>query len=389
MQLRKQRNSNLELLRIISMILIIFHHFVVHGMFGTDIALTNFNTYILLFMVMFGKLGVVIFILISAYFMIETKITLRKFLVLGGEVYFYSFLFLAIGIILLTPSSISVEILGQSLLPISHSGYWFITCYIILILFSPLMNKGIKSLSEKMLLKVILVAVILWSVFPTFIPPMTAYPVQMVYSGNNFQYTPLIWFFVIYLIGSYIRLYLDIDKLKTNKLIIGLVASILITYIGTLFFGYIDLTSKAYIWWSLPIEGIMKNSLFTGVYAENKFFILIASLCLFLLFLKRKEFSNKYINFLAGSALGVYLIHENTIVSNLLLWKTLDLPSYYNCPYLVLIGIILVAIIYIVCSGIDIIRRLTIEKLWIWIIDNKLNFLSKWIERMTDYIIEK
>ena len=240
-----------------------------------------------------------------------------------------------------------------------------------------------------MLLKVILVAVILWSVFPTFIPPMTSYPGQMVYSGNNFQYTPLIWFFVIYLIGSYIRLYLDIDKLKTNKLIIGLVASILITYIGTLFFGYIDLTSKAYIWWSLPIEGIMKNSLFTGVYAENKFFILIASLCLFLLFLKRKEFSNKYINFLAGSALGVYLIHENTIVSNLLLWKTLDLPSYYNCPYLVLIGIILVAIIYIVCSGIDIIRRLTIEKLWIWIIDNKLNFLSKWIERMTDYIIEK
>lgn len=109
MQIKNQRNTNLEILRIISMVLIILHHFVVHGMYGTDIVITNINTYILIFFAMFGKLSVVIFILISAYFMIETKFTIRKLLVLGGEVYFYSFLFLAIGIFILTPSNISVE----------------------------------------------------------------------------------------------------------------------------------------------------------------------------------------------------------------------------------------------------------------------------------------
>lgn len=388
MQIKNQRNTNLEILRIISMVLIILHHFVVHGMYGTDIVITNINTYILIFFAMFGKLSVVIFILISAYFMIETKFTIRKLLVLGGEVYFYSFLFLAIGIVILTPSNISVESLGQSLFPISHNGYWFVTCYIILMLFSPFMNKCIKALSQKALLKVIILSVILWSVFPTILPPMTSYPTQTVFTGNNFQYTPLIWFFVIYLIGSYIRLYLDLDKLKTNKLIIGLIVSIILTYIGTLIFGYVDVTSNAYLWWSLPIESIMKNTLFTGFYAENKFFILIASICIFLIFLKREEFSNKYINYLAGSALGVYLIHENTIVSTLL-WKPLHLTAYYNSPYLPLIGIIITILIYIVCSGIDIIRRLTIEKIWIWIVDNKLNFLSKWTEHVTDYLIEK
>ncbi|WP_295723295.1 hypothetical protein [uncultured Methanobrevibacter sp.] len=79
--------------------------------------------------------------------MIESKFTLRKLSVLGGEVYFYSFLFLALGIFILTPSNIAVESLGQSLFPISHSGYWFVTSYIILMLFSPFMNKCIKALS--------------------------------------------------------------------------------------------------------------------------------------------------------------------------------------------------------------------------------------------------
>ena len=55
-----------------------------------------------------------------------------------------------------------------------------------------------------------------------------------------------------------------------------------------------------------------------------------------------------------------------------------------------LIGNAIQIIVYIVCSGIDIIRRLTIEKLWIWIIDTKLDsILSKWINDITNYLIEK
>ena len=136
------------------------------------------------------------------------------------------------------------------------------------------------------------------------------------------------------------------------------------------------------------MEGVMQETLYMDFYLENKFFILIGSLCLFLLFLKRKEFTNKYINYLAGSAFGVYLIHCNCffIAS---IWSIFKVKSYYNSPYLFIIGILLTLLLYIVCSGIDIIRRLTIEKLWIWIIDNKLNSLPKWIEDKTDALIEK
>lgn len=301
MTLSKQRNTNLELLRIISMIFIIAHHLVVFGMGDFSFVGTNPNTFALYFLTMFGKIGVVIFILISSYFMIESEFTLRKLLILGGQVYFYSFLFLAVAILFLSLDVLTIPTIGASILPISHSGYWFITCYIILMLFSPFLNKFIKGVSKNTLIKVILLSVLLWSIFPTFIPAMASYPSQTIYVGNNFQYSPLILFFVIYLIGSYIRLYLDLDKLSFNKLIGGFVISVIILLIGTSLFGFLDLNSTAHLWWGYPSYGIIDNGLHHTFYLENKFFVLTASIFLFLIFLKRKEFSNKYINYIAGS----------------------------------------------------------------------------------------
>lgn len=234
---------------------------------------TNPNTFVLYFLTMFGKIGVLIFILISSYFMIESKFTLRKLLILVGEVYFYSFLFLAVGILFLSPENLTIPNIGASILPISHNGYWFITSYIILMLFSPFLNKFIKGISKNTLIKIILLSILLWYIFPTFIPPMTSYPSQTVYIGNNFQYSPLLIFFVIYLIGSYIRLYLDLDKISFNKLIGGFVISILILFIGTSFFGFLDLNSTAHLWWSYPSYGIIDNGLHHTFYLEINFLL--------------------------------------------------------------------------------------------------------------------
>ena len=74
---RNQRNSNLEILRIIAMFFIIAHHFAVHGMGNVDFVASNMNNYIIFFSGILGKIGVVLFILISAYFMINSKFTLR------------------------------------------------------------------------------------------------------------------------------------------------------------------------------------------------------------------------------------------------------------------------------------------------------------------------
>ena len=69
------RNTSIELLRIISMIMIMFHHFAYHGNFEW-----NFNEVTLPhlwydFILMGGKVGVDIFVLISGYFLIENTET--------------------------------------------------------------------------------------------------------------------------------------------------------------------------------------------------------------------------------------------------------------------------------------------------------------------------
>ena len=81
----KERNSNLELLRIISMLLIIMHHYSIHG-FSPNILYYSSNKYILDFLSLEGKLGVNCFILISGYFMINQKFTIKKLLSILGEV---------------------------------------------------------------------------------------------------------------------------------------------------------------------------------------------------------------------------------------------------------------------------------------------------------------
>lgn len=87
----KGRNSNIEILRIISMFLIVLHHYAVHGLGTTELKLAYLlNRYVATILSLGGKLGVTIFVLISGYYMCKSKITLKKLLILALEVFFYS-----------------------------------------------------------------------------------------------------------------------------------------------------------------------------------------------------------------------------------------------------------------------------------------------------------
>lgn len=69
----KIRNSNLELLRIVSMILIIMHHYAVHGGFDLLNTELDLNRIWIQILSIGGKIGVNCFVLITGYFMINSK----------------------------------------------------------------------------------------------------------------------------------------------------------------------------------------------------------------------------------------------------------------------------------------------------------------------------
>lgn len=91
--IKKQRNSNLELYRIIVMLLIVAHHSVFHSGVMEEMAQNPLCAKSLFFYVlgMWGRTGIDCFVLITGYFMCKSHITLRKYLKLLLEVIYTLF----------------------------------------------------------------------------------------------------------------------------------------------------------------------------------------------------------------------------------------------------------------------------------------------------------
>ena len=80
-----------------------------------------------------------------------------------------------------------------------------------------------------------------------------------------------------------------------------------------------------------------------------------------------KSFFNKYINILAGTVLGVYLIHDNRLLSNVIwnyIFPNIDWINYYPLFYL---GKVIM--IFGVCSLVDYLRRVYVESIYSKLID--------------------
>src|SRR5699024_1386521 len=94
------RESGVELLRILLMIVIVAHHYVVNSGL-TDLinqqSVLEFRDYFLLIFGWGGKTAINCFVLITGYFMCTSHITGRKFFKLLGEIEFYKvFIYLLI-----------------------------------------------------------------------------------------------------------------------------------------------------------------------------------------------------------------------------------------------------------------------------------------------------
>ena len=152
--LKKIRQSNFELLRIISMFMIICFHYAVHSI---DKLENNFNfgsNFIYTFFMSGGPLAVLLFIMITGYFMIKSDIKIKRLIDLEIQVLFYSILGLLIWLIFIK-EPITYSELIKSVLPNLSNSYWFFTSYFAIYLFMPFINKFLLNLTENELKKLL------------------------------------------------------------------------------------------------------------------------------------------------------------------------------------------------------------------------------------------
>lgn len=151
--INKQRESNIELYRIITMLLIVAHHYVVNSglMAAHGPILSNVPSWRSMFLLLFGawgKTGINCFVLITGYFMCQKSISLKKFVQLLFKIYLYRFVLYFVFIIT-RYSEFSIKSFAKLFFPFSQVASNFTGCYIIFFLCIPFLNILIKYMNQK------------------------------------------------------------------------------------------------------------------------------------------------------------------------------------------------------------------------------------------------
>lgn len=303
--------SNFELLRIVCMLFVVMQHFWGHA-FYPELQSSNDTTSPATSFMTLGLLYVAVncFVLISGYFRIKTNFY-RLF----------SFTFLCVFYNCLSLSFLRLAgggTIGRTLI-LSYftdcfKNWWFISCYVFLMLIAPFLNKAIESFSNKKLLQSV--------IFVGIADQVLGYFMNM---DNGYS---LIHFIFLYVLGAYISRGSNfLDKLTRMH-------SLLIYIICTLIWGIIAFATSG------------KNFYFMTNISYNNPLIVIGSLSFFNYF-RNIHFSSSVVNTIASFSIAAYLIqdgigrelypwfntvfNQNSVIMNIVVMIVCSLTWFIGC----------------------------------------------------------
>lgn len=329
---KKIRESNIELLRILTMVGVIILHYN-NPSIGGGLRLVeagSLNYYFLCFIESVFVCAVDLFMIISGYFMFPSKKRyIWKPIQLIIQVMIFSvakYIFIQ-GIL---NGSFEIVELIRSLIPSNY----FVILYIVVFFVSPYINILFDNIDEKQAFKLMIVLITLFSVYPTIVDILRevtkneftglssigAYGSQYGYSAINF--------ILCYCVGAYIKKNENQLKKVNNRILLVLLASSV--FIMTV--------------WSVINDQI-------GYYMEKSAWeycnplVILNGFCFFLLFKRINIRYNKTINSLAKGSFAVYLLHIN-LVNHIGVGKFVN----GNILILALHMICSATVIYVTCS---------------------------------------
>ena len=296
-----------------------------------------------------GKVGVNVFVLISGYFLVaseSTVVNIRRLFKFWGQLLFYSMgLFLVFA--LLHTQDCSIKTLIRSLTPVTATTWWFASAYFMLYLIHPFLNLFLGSLSKRAYQSLLVVMILVWSVPSAF----THGAFRYIQGGS------LSWFVILYAIAGYARLH-GFNKRLTSK-----------TYC-LLFLGSSSLTYLSYV--VFVIMGIRWSVFATHAshfYGMEKISTLMTSVSLFMAFVTMKMNHHRWVNILASTTFGVYLIHDYALSRPLLWHDVFGNSQYQDSLLLIPYSIVVVIVVYVSCAVIDLVRLKVFEKPYMVLVD--------------------
>ena len=266
----RDRNSSIELLRIISITLIVL----MHSMGMVKNPMSDINTAIGMLIGTVGNTGVTIFILISGYFGIKYKT--HRFVQLFLITTTYTIIVTTIN----SHGALGIHTLKAALV-VPLYGNWFIACYLITMLLSPFVNEFTDNLEKRHFTTLLIIGFVMLNLIPTIFN--SAYDnAVLIVGGKNLTY-----FIYVYLIGRFIKLHKDIC-LAHSKLMVAFLFSTTIIFMSNM---------TLYMIFHRRVGSIS---------ADCSPFILLSSISIFYFF-KGFKYNSKIINTISSSVIAMYL----------------------------------------------------------------------------------
>ena len=332
--IQKTRSSNIELLRIIAMVMILGLHvnFLAIGEPSTqDIISSPLQSFIRFFAEWTCIVGVNVFVLISGWFGINYKPK-------GIVQFLFQSLFFSL--IIFIPFAIAGKIEVNRLNIMSSfllykNAYWFVWAYLILYIISPILNTFVEN-SNRIELKRLL---ILFFIIQTIVSTFTN--VGFYKAG----YDPLS-FVGLYLLARYFKLYKENNYRYTYLVIFGLCV-LLSTFVCLL----------------PPLFGISNKFMLSICYMYTSPLNIIGALSL-LLFFTKLNFKSRAINYIATSCFAVYLLHMHFCISGYYLNIAKSLYDKYTGLEYIAYVVALFITVFIISILLDRIRIVCFNYLW-------------------------
>ena len=335
------------MLKIVSMTMIITLHMLGHGgiLETLPIMSGSYQAAWLMEIVCYGAVNC--YALISGFLLARCNV--RKLFELWLQVIFYS---LGITIFMnctLLAGAVSKEEWIYSVFPITSRKSWYITAYFGMMCLIPIMRIAIDKIDELLYRRVLIAIFLIYSILPVIVRYLLQGAVNIDPFTVNGGYSSL-WLCLMYLFGAYIRKYFDYKKVKRRICLSVFVLMTLLTFLSKICMEkagniacaniLVDYTSPTIFLGSLALLIFFVNINFENIETTKKWRV------------------DTLMAIFSNATLGVYLIHDNNLIRNEIVARLFASELSVGAYKRVLLKLIIVVlVVYLVCSIIDIVRN--------------------------------
>ncbi|WP_445339612.1 acyltransferase family protein [Bifidobacterium sp. ESL0825] len=306
---RSARSLNIELLRILAMLLVVYCHMIIHVDFTNGVSRIVLPMYpgwksaISFTIMQYGQVGVSIFFMISGYFLVKKQFSWRRIFSTWFQMFLYAVLCLGIAIIAkqfqplpfgtneLLSGSQTLGTVLWSLCPFLYNSYWFIDVYILMLLLSPFINTVYTHMSQKQILALIALLMFIGT-WPLFLS-----------RANYWNY--VVYAVLGYIIGAYIQTYRDSLRAVSNGVLA--VCTVLCTAL-MLGFNHFVLSGSR---WAQRLTWTDQIHLGLQILPICIAFCFFVAACR-LPQIRLPHMWSTFLLHVSAGTFGVYLLHENT-----------------------------------------------------------------------------